>query len=167
MPEWATWVIAMVGLLGGSGGLAAYLRARGQNRNDERSQLTTEQIAFRQALAIELTALRAQVTELDKSKDALEDKAAEQGKQIAVLSKENEYQARSIAAQAEQIGRLSDQNAKQASQIAALTEENVSATQRLAIVTAQKDFLEKECNELRMEVQRMRVLLPVRIEVTE
>ncbi len=164
MPEWATWVIAVVGLLGGSGGLAAYLRARGENRNDERSQLTTEQIAFRQALAAELTALRVQVAELDKSKDALEDKAAEQGKQIAVLTRENEYQARETKLQAEQIGLLRDQNAKQASQIAALTEENTSTTQRLAIVTAQKDFIEKENNDLRREVERLREKLPARIE---
>jgi chromosome segregation ATPase len=165
MPDWLTWGLAVVGLLGGSGGIAAYLRARGQNRNDERSQLTTEQIAFRQALAVELTALRAQVAELDKSKDGLEAQTAEQGKQIAVLTRENEYQARDMKAQAEQIGVLHDQDAKKTSQIEKLTEENASTTQQLKIEIAKNNFLEKENNELRREVERLKKQKPARVEV--
>ncbi len=165
MPDWVTWVIAVIGTIGGLyTGWATIVRARGQNKNDERSQLTTEQVSYRQSLREDMAILRAQVAELDKSKDALEAIAAEQGKQIAVLSRENEYQAREMRAQAEQISALHDQNGKQASQIAALTEENTSTTQRLAIVTAQKDFIEKENNELRREVERLREKLPARTE---
>ncbi len=163
MPDWVTWGLGVIGAIGGLyTGWATIVRARGQNKNDERSQLTTEQVSYRQSLREDMAILRAQVAELDKSKDALEAISAEQGKQIAVLSRENEYQAREMRAQAEQISALHDQNGKQASQIATLTEERQQHISRLAVVTAQKDFLEREVNELRTEVQRLQGQLPPR-----
>lgn len=164
MPDWLTWGIAVVGLLGGSGGIAAYLRARGQNRTDDRRALTEEQASFRQAMAAELAALRQKVNDLEKGKDAVEVQAADQGKQIAALEVRNAYQEQQIEKQAGEIAALKVQNTEQAGQIATLTTERQEYLTRLKIAETRADVLERECNDLRNENMRLRSKLPPRTE---
>jgi len=165
MPDWSAIVLALGGLLGG-GGIAALIRARSQNRVDERAQLTTEQQSFRQSMAEQIAGLRVQLTDGAKRNDGLEQELRTQGKELAALGTKNEYQERQLHEQAEQIADLRTQNATQAQQIAALTEEKAVVIQRLQAEVLKNDFLTREINELRHEVSRMREKLPVRAEAT-
>lgn len=160
--DWSMVVAIVVGL-GGLGGWAAFIRARGQNRVDDRAQLTSEQQDFRKSMAEQLSALRTQVGESDRRNDVLERESREQGERIAVLSSRNEYQERELKAQAEQIVMLRTQNAQQAVQIAALTEEKASVIQRLQTTEAKYTFVERENNELRQEITRLHKQLPARM----
>ena len=161
-----TWsmVILMLSGFGGLTGLAAYVRAKGQNTYDDRSQLTQEQQAFRAAMAAELAALRQQVIGVEARNDTLEAETRRQGELIAALTAQKDYQEKQLKGQAEQIDSLRTQNMTQAAQIAALTEEKAGYAQRVQIAEAQKDFLSRENTQLRQENQRLRERLPARIE---
>lgn len=163
MPDWSAIVLVVGSLLGG-GGLAALLRARSQNRVDERAQLTTEQQSFRQSMAEQIARLQAQLDGGAKRNDVLEQELRTLGKELAALQKTNEFQAQQLHDQAEQITVLRTQNATQAQQIAALTEEKAGIVQRLQAEVLKSDFLTRENNELRHEVQRLREKLPLRTE---
>lgn len=164
--DWSI-VVTIAGFLLGGGGLAALWRTRGQNRNDERSQLTAEQQAFRQSMASELSSLRQQILEVEKRNDLLESESREQAKQIASLTTQNGFQQTQLSQQATQIASLTTQNATQAAQIAALTEEKAAVIQRLQVISAQKEFIERENNDLRKELWRLRGKLPNRVELGE
>lgn len=156
--------MALVAAIGGLAGVAAYIRARGQNKYDERSQLSEEQQKFRQAMFEQLGVLRTQVQEVEKRNDVLETEGRRQAEMIAGLSTKNEYQERQLSLQAEQIQTLREQNVRQAEQIAALTEEKAAYAQRVQIAEAKANFLERENNELRREVNRLKAKLPPRNE---
>lgn len=164
MPEWITLVFGAFATIGGLTGLAAYVRARGQNRVDDRRLTLDEQIAFRADMRGEIAALRTKIAELEKSKDATELVSAEQGKQLTALEVKNSYQAEQLAAQATEIRALREQNAQQAAQIAALTDERAAYLERLKIAEAKNDFMERENGDLRRENQRLREKLPLRTE---
>lgn len=164
MPDWVTWMFGTFATLGGMTGLAAFVRARGQNKVDDRRQLTDEQIAFRQAQAADLASIRQQLRDGEADKDKLEVRLNET---IAVsnrLLERSETQERRIKEQEEQIAALRSQNAQQAQQIAALTEERAAYLEQLSIAKSRAEFLEREVNALRIENQRLRDKLPARVE---
>jgi HD-GYP domain-containing protein (c-di-GMP phosphodiesterase class II) len=138
MSDWSWLVTLAVGLLGG-GGLSALWRARGQNRTDERTQLSTEQLQFREHMRAEIARLDERSRNLETRNQALEER---------VLT-------------------LTIQNENQAHQIKELTEDKEASALQLKMVSGQKDFLERENNELRRENLRLRERLPTRTEVTE
>lgn len=154
--EWTDVVVAGIGVLGGGGGVVAMLRARSQNKVDERRQLTDEQVAFRAAMAAELAALRQQIADLSRRNDVLEDDAKEQARLSAVLQKTNEYQAAELAEQRTQIAQLQQANVALQTQVAQLIEEKAMVIQRLTVSEAQRSFLERENNQLRQELGTLR-----------
>lgn len=127
------------GLIGGLGGVGAYIRARGQNTTDDRSQLSLEQQAFRSDMRSELAALRQALADAEARSDR----------------------------QDEQIRAQADKLATQSAQLTALTEEKAALIQRLQVVSGMKDFLEREVNALREETRRLQAQLPARTEVKE
>jgi chromosome segregation ATPase len=155
--DWGDIVSAGIGLVAGGGGLVALYRARTQNRVDERRQLTEEQIAFRSAMAAELATLRAQTAALAGDKDKLESQMYEQGRALERLKFLDEQKT-------EQIQKLQAQNAEQAAQLAAqqrelegLRDEKAAVVQQLTIITATKEFLERENGALRRELEGVRI----------
>lgn len=166
MPDWSAIVPFAIAMLTG-GGLAGLIRARSQNRVDERAQLTTEQQSFRQSMAEQLARLQTKIDDGEKRNDVLELELRTLGKDLAALQTTNAYQERQLHEQAQQIADLRTQNATQAAQIAALTEEKASVVQRLQAEVLKSDFLTRENNELRHEVQRLREKLPQRTEASE
>lgn len=156
----------MIGAFGGLGGVATYLRFIGQNKTDDRRQLTQEQTAFRQAMAAEIAALRQQTRNLEADKDKLEARMNETAQTAARLIERSEKQEQQIAQQATQIAAQDRQIAQQSEQIAALTDERQQYIERLAVVEAQRTYLESECNVLRRENERLRGQLPARVEVS-
>jgi chromosome segregation ATPase len=165
MPDWSTIVPLAIALLTG-GGLSTLIRARSQNRVDERAQLTTEQQSFRQSMAEQIAGLRVQLADGAKHNDGLEQELRGQGKELAALATKNDYQERQLREQAQQIADLRTQNATQAAQIAALTEEKAGVTQRLQAEVLKSDFLTRENNELRHEITRLREKPPMRGDTT-
>lgn len=154
----------IIGLLGG-GGLVALLRVRTQNRVDERTQLSSEQVSFRQSMAAELAEVRAENRTTASRNDTLEKELREQGKLLAALEERDAQKTEQLKLQAQQILELKTQNAAQAQQLTQLTEEKAKMTQKLAIVQAQYEFVERENGELRRENERLRSLLPVRVDL--
>lgn len=61
-------------LLLGGGGIAALWRTRSQNKTDERSMLTDEQVKFRADMAAELAALRTEIANLKAANAKLDDR---------------------------------------------------------------------------------------------
>lgn len=162
MPDWVTWVFGAFATLGGMTGLAAFVRARGQNRVDDRKQLSDEQIAFRQTMAEQLAAIRQQLRDSETDKDKLEAQLHETVALSNRLLERSETQERCIKEQNEQIAALRAQNAQQAQQIAALTEERAAYIEQLSIAKSRAEFLEREVNTLRTENTRLRDKLPTR-----
>ncbi len=165
MPDWSIIVALLAAVLGG-GGVAGWLRARGQNQTDGRAQLASEQEAYRRQLGEQIARLQTRIDESEKRNDVLEQELRTQGKDLAALQTTNAYQERQLHEQAAQIGELRTQNATQAQQLAALTEEKAGVVQRLQAEVLKNDFLTRETNDLRREIQRMREKLPARIEST-
>ncbi len=73
MPDWSI-IVTIAGFLLGGGGLAALYRARTQNRVDERSQLTDEQVRFRQDMAAEIASMRTEIANLKDANRKLDDR---------------------------------------------------------------------------------------------
>lgn len=153
--SWEAAVTLMVGLFGG-GTLAALLRARTQNRVDERKQLTDEQTAFRRDMAEQLAALRTQVAELSRRNDDLERDAKEQAKLGARLEQTNTFQADQLKHQAEQIRELERTNTALEQRLLDLVDEKAQLAQRLTALQLTKDVLERENNDLRRENATLR-----------
>lgn len=74
MPDWLIPLIAA--LLSGSilANAAQLLRARAQNKTDERSQLTSEQTQFRTAMAAEIARLSTKIEHLEAANAKLDDR---------------------------------------------------------------------------------------------
>lgn len=157
--DWYAVATAVIGFLGGGGGVVALYRARSQNKVDERRQLTDEQIAFRNAMAAELSALRTQVSELSRRNDVLEDDAKKTASLTAGLKTTNEYQARQLTQQQEQITQLQRANAALEARLAELVEEKAKVVQQLQVAIAEKGFLERENAQYRQENQSLRLRL--------
>lgn len=147
--------------------MVAILRARTQNRVDERTQLSSEQISFRQSMATELAEVRAENRGTAARNDTLEKELRDQGKLLAALEERDAQKTKQLELQAQQILELKNQNAGQAQQLATLTEEKAQMIQQLSIVQAKYEFVERENGELRRENERLRTQLPVRVEIGE
>jgi chromosome segregation ATPase len=164
MPDWVTWVFGAFATLGGMTGLAAFVRARGQNRVDDRRQLTDEQIALRQSMREQFAEVRQQLRDSEADKDKLEAQLLETAALSQRLLERSEAQEKRIKEQEAQIAALCTQNAQQAQQIAALTEERAAYIEQLSIAKSRAEFLEREVNTLRTENTRLRDKLPARTE---
>lgn len=66
--------MAIGSLLVGGGGVAALWRTRSQNKTDERSLLTDEQVRFRADMAKEIGELRTEIKNLKESNRKLDDR---------------------------------------------------------------------------------------------
>lgn len=169
MPEWLTWGIAVIGLLGGSGGFAAYLRARGQNRVEAAKQQTDDRTLLFKDTREWLSYQDAQINNLIARNEALELRLSAQAEKQAAHSAAHTSEIIELQRQdrekAAQIAKLSTQNTEQAAQIQTLTDERQQYIEKLAVVEAQRVFLESEVNILRQDNLRLRELLPPRVEV--
>ena len=96
-----TWplLIAVIGAILGTGGVAAFIRAYGQNRTDMRSALASEQATFRQDLAAQIARLETRVDSLEQERDKLAIQNASQIAQIATLETQNTQQSESLKVQ--------------------------------------------------------------------
>lgn len=164
MPDWVTWMFGAFATLGGMTGLAAFVRARGQNKVDDRRQLTDEQIALRQSMREQFAEVRQQLRDSESDKDKLEAQLHETTALSNRLLERSDAQEKRIKDQEEQIAVLRAQNAQQAHQIDTLTEERAAHIERLGIAETKADFLERENNVIRAENARLREKLPIRTE---
>ncbi|MBK9944291.1 MAG: hypothetical protein IPP13_22045 [Kouleothrix sp.] len=154
--EWGQIVLALLSVMGGAGGVTAWYRARSQNRTDERKLLTDEQIAFRSAMAAEIGRLSALQQALATDKDKLEAQLADQGRQLERLRTLDEIKERQIAELQKQNADLVLRSNAQQGEIEALREEKARVLQQLTVAHATKELLERENNDLRREMSRLR-----------
>jgi len=150
--EWGEIVpiaAAIGGAVGGASGLAALLRARTQNKVDERSQLSTEQQAFRRDMAAELAVLRTSVGSLVQDKEKLEQKLDEQREQLVELRTLDRVKTDQILQLQQQNLTLEQTVAAQQQQLKTLDEQKNSVERQLINMTAARDFLERENGDLR------------------
>lgn len=159
MADWSTIVpiiAAAGGLVGGAGGLAALLRARSQNKVDERGQLSAEQQAFRRDMAAELATLRTSVGSLALDKDKLELLLADQGKLLERLKTLDEIKSQQIEQLQTRNSTLEQTVAAQQQQITQLREQKDLVERQLLQVTSAREFLEREVSQLRRENELLR-----------
>jgi len=149
---------AIVGLIGGGGGVAALLRARAQNKVDAGRLVFEQQSAFQHGLATEVARLSALVQVLGNDKDKLEGLLAEQGKLLTRLETLDQIKTQQIEKLEAQNKELSLRVDEQERTIAGLRDEKATIGQQLANVTAAKEFLERENGELRREIAYLRGL---------
>lgn len=164
MPEWVQIMIAMMGAAGGGAGVAQYLRARGQNRVDERGQLTEEQRAFREDMRAEIARLDQKNADTEKRNDVLEAAQLESVRQIAALQSQNTEQGRQIEEQGRQLVAQQQQIGAQRQQIESLISEKAALANEAFKASATARFLEKENNALRLENAQLRAQQSARHE---
>ena len=170
MPEWLTILLAILGggILTGAG---AFLRARGQNRVDAAKQQTDDRTLLfkdtREWLAYQDAQITNLITRNERQEAQLAAQIEKQAAHSAAHSAEITELQRQNREQAAQLAAHTTQNAQQAAQIEKLTEENTVTAQQLKIEIAKREFVERENGELRREIERLRTLLPLRIEVSE
>lgn len=157
--NWEQIVLAVFSLFGGAGGIVALYRARSQNRTDERKLLTDEQIAFRSSMSAEIGRLSALQTALSADKDKLEEKISEQGQLIVRLQERDAQKEKEIGLLQQQNADLLERANAQQIEINRLSEEKAQVVQRLQVVQATKEFLERENGDLRRENGRLRAEL--------
>src|SRR5438132_978178 len=93
--DWGT-IVAISSLILGGGGIAALWRTRSQNKTDERSLLTDEQVRFRADMAGEIASLRTEIVnlkaaneKLDSRNDALVKENGELSGRVRFLEEQN------------------------------------------------------------------------------
>lgn len=157
--DWGQIVVSGLGLVGGLGGFTALLRARSQNRVDERTQLSKEQTDFRALMHAEIGRLSALTTTLSTDKDKLEERLAEQGRLIERLTTLDEVKERNIAELQKLNAELTQRVTSQQTEIEALREEKARVVQQLTVAQATKELLERENNIIRLEASGLRTQL--------
>lgn len=159
MADWSQIVPIVAGiggLVGGAGGLAALLRARSQNKVDERTQLSAEQQAFRRDMAAELATLRTAMGALVQDKEKLETRLDEQREQLVELRTLDRVKTSQIEQLQARNSTLEQTVAAQQQQIKTLDEQKSSIEKQLLNMTASRDFLERENTQLRRENELLR-----------
>src|ERR1044072_4310068 len=122
----ATLISAFLG--GGLiGGIGEYIRARGQNRNDEQGALTNEQHQFRLAMAGEIAELRTEIRHLKESN--------------AALDVRNDHLVR--------------ENAELGGRVRFLEEQNADLKNRLMNEHSEKDTMKREIAQLRQHISSL------------
>lgn len=152
------------GLAGLITAAATWYRNRRASSNDERTQLSNEQIAFRQAMATELGALRAEINNLRTANDKLE---AQQLESVRVQERQAvklEVAEDRIKSQRERIEALERENATLTAAVAQGTDERAKLAHAAQMAVSTKEFLERENAAIRTENERLRGLLPPRAE---
>lgn len=134
-------LVTIISIVLGGGGIAAYIRARGQNRYD-----------LLASAAERIARLEQRADELDKRNDDLVAQNAELLAQVAVLKRDNQEQERRLATQRTLIDELQTRVA----QLQFLEEANAKLRQQLQIEQSKREFLEREVNTLRIEIAHLR-----------
>jgi hypothetical protein len=177
IPEWLTVLLAILGggMLTGAG---AFLRARGQNRNEQTKLASDDRALLFKDTREWLAYQGAQIESLIKSKEILEAsqaaQAVTQATHSAAHSSEIAELQRQNREQADQMKQLRDQNTTQAQQIDLFTTERqqyieqlAAAQEKVATALARATWLEAELNIEKEQNQRLKALMPVRVEITE
>lgn len=144
----ATIVTAIVSALLGGGGVAAIIKARGEN-----------QLNLYQAAAERMAKLEARTDTLDKNNDDLILRNAELVGQISSVRLENESLNKRLEIQRTLIDELQSKVAR----LSSLEEENARLRQQLQIETSKREFLEREVNTLRQEIIQLRSQLEIKV----
>lgn len=134
-------LIAVFSALLGGGGVAAWLKAAGDNR-----------VNLINAMVDRIAKLEARSDEQDKRNDQLSRQNAEQAGMIGALTNEKE----SLGKRLETQRTLMDELRERVARLGALEEENARLRQQLQIETSKREFLEREVNALRQEVATLR-----------
>lgn len=153
-----------IATLGGLGGLAAFIRARGQNRTDFVAQLNSGAQALITAYENRVTKLEAKIEVLQKHSDDQDEQLRKQGEELSYRKAQSEQNDRAIVELKGTVQQLQTQNAQQAVQIAQLTDEKARLINRVTIAESKYTFIENENNILRTENERLRAALPMRTE---
>lgn len=170
---------ALTALLGG-GGVAAWLRSRGQNKADLMNALTAERVAlakeqadYRAAITAEIATIRQREAVQDQREESHERRNQELSASLSDRVREIGGLQAQVKVQDERIRELDtlyrasiEDKAKLAARIDQIEAERASAIQRLQTEMATRQFLERENNEIRKENERLRAQLPPR-EVTK
>lgn len=154
--EWGQLMSWGVGLLGTGSAVAAYVRARAQNKNDRERLYFEQDQALRQSLITELATLRAQVNLLSSDKDKLETQIADQGRSLERLKTLDEVRTEQVERQRVRIAELETRVAAQQTELNGLQVEKTRVEQQLVAATTRADFLERENSSLRMELAQLR-----------
>lgn len=148
----ATIIIAIVSALTSGGGVAAYLRARGQNRVD---MLT--------ALGERCARLEERNDAQDKRNDELARLNADKLGRIASLERDRETLNERLGIQRQ----LLDEQSVKLAMLAEREEENAQLRQQLQIEISKREFLQREIDSLReqirallTEIERLRARIP-------
>lgn len=166
MPQLTTAEIVayFTGLAGLVTAIATWYRNRRSSQIDDRTQLSNEQVAFRQAMAAELAALRTEITNLRVANDKLE---AQQLESVRVQERQSiklEIAEERIKAQRDRIEALERENATLQVAVAQGTDERAKLAHAAQMAASTKEFLERENASIRTENERLRGLLPPRID---
>jgi chromosome segregation ATPase len=144
MSEIATIAVAVGSALMGGGGVAAWIRAQGQNRVDLFS-----------AQAERIAKLEARSDDQDRRNDELARQNAELLGTVGGLKAERDAMTRRLEAQDALIAELQTRVAR----LGSLEEENARLRQLLQIEQAKREFLEREVNALRQEIAQLQARL--------
>lgn len=144
-------IIALISALLGGGGVAAWIRAKGQNRTDYLDKLLARisQVEKRtDDQDVHISALAAENSGLHHEQGRLQGESAAQERNLIELRE----LARVLTGR---IGEL-------AQRVADETKERARAIHNEQVQRSKADFLERENNVLRLENNRLRLLLPSR-----
>lgn len=140
-------LIAILSALFGGGGVAAWLRAQGQNRVD-----------LYQAQAERIAKIEARSDDQDKRNEMLATINAELQGKLGALQSERYQTDERLKTQRVLIDDLSQKVAK----LGSMEQENAQLRQLLQIETSKREFLEREVLKLRQELADLRGRLGVR-----
>lgn len=151
-------IIALLGGLVGASGLAAYVRAQGQNRNEAAAALTTEQIEFRKAMAEELAVLRADIKRLNESNATLVLQAADARAENRLQEREIGHKNETLTSLMLQFGELQRDHEELKSnydralmQIDQLSKKAMDQERKIMILEQQLDRFSPKSNEPALE----------------
>ena len=181
--EWPELLLPAATALLGGGGVAAFLRSRGQNKADlmnaltaERSALAKEQADYRAAITAEIATIRQREALQDQREEAQERRnqelstaVSERTREIGGLQAQVGGLQAQVNVQTDRIRELEalyrasiEDNAKLSARLDQIEKERAAAVQRLQTEMATREFLERENNDFRKENERLRGQLPPR-----
>lgn len=139
--DWTTILVALVSAIFGGGGIAALLRARGEN-----------QVNMLQAMTERIIRLEERNDAQDKRNDALARENAEKLGRIAALERDRETLNERLGVQRQ----LLDDQSVRLAMLGEREEENANLRQRLQVEMSTRGFLEREVAELKTENRQLK-----------
>ena len=140
-PELMTAVVAIISALLGGGGVAAFVRAQGQNRTD-----------LYQSAAERIGKLELRSDQQDERNEHLLESKAELSGRLLVLERDNHTLSERLRVQRI----LIDDQAQRLACLRSLEDENANLRQQLQIEMSKREFLEREIAVLRLEIAELR-----------